>query len=71
MEGIAAERAVGEECIDRGGPLAPQQLGCPRYSVGSISKIVNQDTNPVRNISYQHHRRVLTICDLGRASFLV
>jgi hypothetical protein len=51
--------------------LLLQKLSGPRNRVRCISQIIDEDSGAVRNISHQHHSRVLAVVDLrGTALFV-
>lgn len=67
---IAAQDAVGEQGIDRGGALLLQELRGSRDGVGGVGQIVDQNTRPFCHITDEHHGGVLSIRDLGWAALL-
>ena len=69
-DGIATEDAMAQESVDGGGTFVLEELGGPRDGVSSVQKIIHQDAHAVGHVSDEHHGSILTIGDLGRASFL-
>jgi hypothetical protein len=67
---VAAEDAVGDECVHLVGALFLKQLSRTRDSVARISQIVNQNGDAVGHIADKHHGRVLALVDLSRATLL-
>lgn len=69
-DGIAAENAVSEQCINLGGTLLLEEFGCASDGVGSVTQIVNQNTNPVGNVAHKHHAGVSLFGKLDGTTFL-
>lgn len=69
--GIAAEDTVGQQGIYLDGAFALEQLGSSSDGIGRVTKIVDQDTNAVGNVSNQHHAGVALLGELDRSAFLV
>jgi hypothetical protein len=70
VDGITAEHAMSDESDDFAGTLLLQELGCASDGVRSVGKIIDQNSDTVCDITYQHHCRVLAIGDLSRATLL-
>lgn len=70
IDGISAEDTMGEECVDFGGTLLLQKLRSSGDCVGSVGQIINENGYAARNISYEHHGGILSVCDSGGAAFL-
>lgn len=70
VDGITTEHAVSDKSNDLAGTLLLQELGCASDGVGSVGKIIDKDGDTVCDVTYQHHRRVLAIGDLSRATLL-
>lgn len=70
LYGVAAEHAVGNERIHSRGAFLSQQLSSTCDGVGGVDEIVNQDTDTIGNVAYQHHGGILSVCDARGPSFL-
>lgn len=68
--GIAAKHAVSDEGINSRGALLLQELGGSGDGIRGVGQIINQNTNPIGNISHEHHSGILAIRDLRRTTFL-
>jgi hypothetical protein len=71
IDGVAAQDAVRDERKYLSCAFLLQQLRSAGDSIRCIGKIVDKDRGAVRDVSHQHHGRVLPIVDLGRTAFLV
>lgn len=40
------------------------------HGVAGVYQVVDQDADTIRHVANEHHTRVLTLGDLGRAAFL-
>ena len=69
-DGIATEDAMAQESVDGGSTFVLEKLGGPSDGVSGIQKIIHQDAHTVGHVSDEHHGGILTIGNLGRASFL-
>lgn len=70
IDGISAEDTVGEECVDLGRALLLQKLRSSGDCVGSVRQIIDENCYPIRNISYEHHGGILSVCDSSGSAFL-
>lgn len=70
VDGITTEDTVGDESDHLGGSLLLQELGSTSDGVRSVGKIIDENSSPLGNITYQHHGRVLTIGDLSGTTLL-
>ena len=70
VDGVPAEDAVGQEGVDLGSTLFLQELGGACDGVARICDVVEQNADLVRNVSYEHHARVLPVGDASGATFL-
>jgi hypothetical protein len=71
IDSVSAQDAVGDERIHLRGAFLFQQLCRTRDGIGSIRQIVDEDCRTVRDVSDEHHGRILAIVDLGGAALLV
>lgn len=71
VDGVAAQDAVRDERVDLSCTFFLQQFRCAGDGVGGVGKIVHENGSAVRDVSDQHHGRVLSVVDLRRSTFLV
>jgi hypothetical protein len=71
IDRVAAQDAVGDERIHLVRTFLLQKLCSTGDGVRGIGKIVDEDRSAARDISDQHHGRVLSVVDLSGAAFLV
>lgn len=70
INGIATEHTVGDKCNDPRRAFLFQKLGCTRDGVGCVGKVIDEDGGAACDIANQHHRGILPVSDLGRATLL-
>ena len=70
VDSITTQHAMSDESDDLVGALLLQELGCASDGVGSVGKIVDKDSDTVRDVTYQHHCRILAVGNLSRAALL-
>jgi hypothetical protein len=71
VDGVAAQDAVGDERVHLRRAFLLQQLRRAGDGVGGVREIVDKDSGAVRDVSDQHHGRVLPVVDLCGAAFFV
>jgi hypothetical protein len=71
IDGISAQNAVSDQRIHLCGALLLQQLRGTCNCVRGIRQIVDQDGCAIRNVSNQHHGRILPVIDLSWSALLV
>lgn len=68
--GVAAEDAVGNECVDHGGALSLEKLGGAGNGVGRVGDVVDEDADAIGDVTDQHHAGVALLVELDGAAFL-
>ena len=68
--GIAAEDTVGDESVHFGGTLALEEFRSSGDGVGGIDQVVNKDTDPISDITDEHHAGIAVLVELNRTAFL-
>jgi hypothetical protein len=71
LDGVSAQDTVGNECKHLGRAFLLEQFRSAGDCVGSIRQIIDEDGSAVRDISDQHHGRILPVVNLGRSSLFV
>jgi hypothetical protein len=71
IDGISAQDPVGDERIHLGSALLLQQLRRTRDRVRCVCQVIDEDGRAVRDVSDEHHSRILAVVDLGGTALLV